>query len=155
MKPAFKIERDLLTPELRRLARRVADRKPILKAMGLALVEWTKDSFKQPARRPAPWDGLKGRLKRDGTRGPPRDGTPLLKSRALATHIHVEQLTHDCMTVAPAQDYGIHHQLGAPRANIPPRPFFPFDSSGRMMQAARDRIRAAAAAKLRTLLPRQ
>ena len=51
MKPAFKVERDLLTPELRRLARRVADRKPILKAMGTALAEWTKDAFKQPARR--------------------------------------------------------------------------------------------------------
>ena len=148
----FKVERDLLTPELRRMAREVADKRPILKAMGSALVEWTKDAFKQPSRRPETWDGLKGRLKKDGTRGPPRDGTPLLKSRSLMTHIHIESLSNDAVTVAPAHDYGVHHQFGAPRANIPPRPFFPFDSSGRMMGAARDRIRAAASAKIRALL---
>jgi len=152
MGETLKIERDLLTPELKRLAKKVADKRPILSAMGTAMAEWTKDAFSQPARRPAEWEPLKGPLKKDGTRGPARDGTPLLKSSTLMKHIHVAAISGDSATVAPAQDYGAHHQFGAPLANIPPRPFFPFDSSGRVMDAAKERIREAAAVKMRGLI---
>lgn len=155
MQPKIRIVRDTLTPQLQAAARRLSGggRREVLRAMGEALVGWTKDAFKRPARRPEEWPPLKGRLRRDGTRGSARDGTPLLKSRMLMTNIHVARLSGSEVTVAPAQDYGVHHQFGAPQANIPARPFFPFDSSGRMMPEAQRHIRSAAAAKIRTLLP--
>jgi phage gpG-like protein len=34
------------------------------------------------------------------------------------------------------------HQLGAPKRNIPPRPFFPFNASGEATEKAKGKVRA-------------
>jgi phage gpG-like protein len=171
MQGRFVISRDLLTPELRRLARKVADKKPILEAMGLALVSVTQRAFNDPALRPAPW-----RQVRDPS-GQFR--APLKRSGLLWKSARITSLDAHAVTVGTDRPYAAAHQFGTgpytirPRSKralywpgaphpvrvvhhpgLPARPFFPFDSSGRMIARARDTVRAAAAAKIRALLQR-
>ena len=164
------ISRDLLTPALRQMARKVSDKKPILEAMGLALVSVTRRAFNDPSLRPAPWPARRGG---DGAR-------PLLKrSGLLWKSARITGLDGRSVTVGTDRPYAAAHQFGTdpytirPKSKralfwpgaahpvrsvrhpgLPARPFFPFDSSGRMMARARDNVRAAAAAKINAMLPR-
>lgn len=150
------VTHDPLTPKLRKLALSLGPdgRRGVLRAMGTALVAFTQEAFRNPANRPLRWDKLKGPLRPDGTRGPPRDGTPLLKTRMLMTNIHIAELSDKSVSVAAAQDYGVHHQFGAPKAKIPPRPFFPFHPDGRPFARGEKAVRQAAALKLGAILRR-
>ena len=55
MSGGFQVTRDLLTPNLKALARRVSNCRPVLEAMGLALVSVTRRAFNDDSMRPAPW----------------------------------------------------------------------------------------------------
>ncbi|WP_448579257.1 phage virion morphogenesis protein, partial [Thermosphaera sp.] len=164
--PGFHVSRDLLTPALRHLARKISDKKPILEAMGLALVSVTQRAFNDPSLRPAPWPARRG------------GANPLLKrSGLLWKSPRIVALDGQSVTVGTDRPYAAYHQFGTrpymirPRSKralfwpgaahpvrharhpgLPARPFFPFDSSGRMMDRARECVRAAAAAKLRAML---
>ena len=47
--------KDNLSPPIRRLAKGVQDKRPILEAMGLQLQSLALRAFNEPALRPAPW----------------------------------------------------------------------------------------------------
>lgn len=162
------ITRDTLTPDLRALARKLADKRPLLEAMGLALVSVTQRAFNDESLRPSAWAPKKT-----------ANGKPLLKrSGMLWRSPRIVALEAAAVTVGTDRPYAAAHQFGSrphtirPRAKralfwpgaahpvgavhhpgLPARPFFPFDSSGRMTPTAQQRVRNAAAAKLRSILP--
>lgn len=169
MQARFTVARDLLTPALRQMARRVADRRPLLEAMGLALVSVTQRAFNDASLRPMAWAPKKA-----------ADGRPLLKRSSLLWRSpRIVALDARSVTVGTDRPYAAAHQFGTrpytirPKGKralywpgaahpvrlvrhpgLPPRPFFPFDASGQMTPRGREAVRNAAAAKLRAMLPR-
>lgn len=138
--------RDGISPELARLAHRVADRKPILEAMGLQLVGITKRAFSDPSLRVAAWAPRKS----GGTH------QLLKKSGALWQSIRITALSNDSVTVGSDRIYAAVHQFGGtPKQNIPARPFFPFKTSNSpMADFAQKKVEAIARAKIQAMLPK-
>jgi phage gpG-like protein len=152
--------RDNISPALAQLARGIANKKPILEAMGTQLESLTKRAFNEPALRPIPWKAK-------------RDGSPatLRKNQLLVRSIRIVDLTNDHVTVGTDRIYAAIHQLGgvirpkgralvfsiggrkifAKKVTIPARPFFPFIGDT-MIPAAREKIRLVAEAKIRALV---
>jgi len=169
MKPTLTITRDLVTPELKRMAAQVSNKRPVLEAMGLALVSVTQRAFNDASLRPSAWAPKKT-----------SDGRPLLKrSGLLWRSARIVALDGNSVTVGTDRPYAGAHQFGSrphviraknkralfwPGAShpvrqvnhpgLPARPFFPFDASGNMSPAAAARIRSAAMAKLQAMLRR-
>ncbi|MBU4460302.1 MAG: phage virion morphogenesis protein [Verrucomicrobia bacterium] len=167
MQARFTVMRDLLTPRLRAMARKISDKRPLLEAMGLALVSVTQRAFNDESLRPSAWAPKKS-----------EDGRPLLKrSGLLWRSARIVALDGHAVTVGTDRPYAAAHQFGTgpytirPRGKralywpgaghpvgivhhpgLPPRPFFPFDASGRMTPAGQQRIRSAAMAKIAALL---
>ena len=167
MNPRVTITKDLLTPQLRALARKVSNKRPVLEAMGLALVSVTQRAFNDESLRPSAWAPRKT-----------ADGRPLLKrSGLLWRSARIVGLDGHSVTVGTDRPYAAAHQFGTkpftirPRTKralywpgakhpvgavhhpgLPPRPFFPFDAQGNITPAAATRIRSAAMAKLRAAL---
>ncbi|MCX6908049.1 MAG: phage virion morphogenesis protein [Verrucomicrobia bacterium] len=145
---------DRITPKLLALARGIADRRPILAAMGQKLRDYIVESFTNPALRIATWDN-----KKDGK------SSVLFKSGQLKKGIHVSSVTNDAVTVSTLDlPYAWIHQFGGttrahviealnkralawpggahpvrrvnhPGSKIPPRPYFPITPDGRMLRA--------------------
>jgi phage gpG-like protein len=161
------ITRDLITPQLRAMARKVANKRPVLEAMGLALVGVTQRAFNDESLRPSAWAPKKT-----------ADGRPLLKrSGLLWRSARIVALDGASVTVGTDRPYAAAHQFGTrpftirPKAKralywpgarhpvgavhhpgLPARPFFPFDAQGNITPAAAQRIRSAAMAKMLALL---
>lgn len=161
MQVQIKIE-DKISPHLARQARALADRRPMLEGMGLALVSMTQRAFQDSALRPASWAPVKkGGLK----------NAPLRLSGALYQSIKLSGLNNNSVTVSSDRRYAAIHQLGGktrphiirptlkkalawpggahpvrmvrhPGSRIPARPFFPFLPSGDPSSAAERRLRA-------------
>jgi len=151
------IIRDTITPYLESLTQRLGQRMDILRAVGTIIVSVAQRAFTSPDLRPAPWK-------------PTQTGRPPLYKTGMLRHsIRVADVTADSVTVATDRPYAAYHQLGvehpwpiAPRrkkalANrqtgwgpykkavhpgLPPRPFFPFDASGRLIPYAAEQIKA-------------
>ena len=135
--------RDTVTPDLQRMANQLGDagRSQVLRAMGAEAIAITQGAFKNASLRPLAWPPLKYRV-----------GMPLIKTQQLVRGIHISELTADYVKISPSVDYAVHHQLGAPKAHIPPRPFFPFTPNGHIVAFAHRRIEEVARAALRRLL---
>src|SRR4051794_28845950 len=128
---------DGITPELARKARRIADKKPILEAMGLQLVSITKRSFSDASLRPKAWPPRKS----GGTH------SLLRKSGSLWQSIRITQTTGESVTVGSDRVYAAIQQFGSRKqkgrgSGIPARPFFPFASpDAPMSENAQEKIR--------------
>lgn len=163
---SFQIRRDTLTPALANLAREL-DPKFVLEAMGMVLVSRTQGAFNDSSVRPAAW-------------APTKTGHSILKKHGtLYQSIRITGLTATEVRVGTDRPYASYHQFGTKAHEIkarlkkalfwngaahpvkkvqhpglPARPFFPFDSSGRMTMPAQEAIRKAALGAIEVLLKR-
>lgn len=156
--------RDTISPTLRRAAAGIADKRPILEAMGLQLVSLTKRAFNEPGLRPAAWPAK-------------WDGSPatLRKNQVLSHSIRIAALSNSSVTVATDRIYAAIHQRGgvirpknakalrfvlggqvifAKSVTMPARPFFPFVGD-RMTDLAREKIHRIGLAKIAALFKAQ
>lgn len=154
--------KDNLTPSIRRLAKGIKDKRPILEAMGLQLQSLALRAFNEPALRPKPWPNK-------------RDGTPSTLRKDQALHQSLRRppvVTQNSVTVSSDRVYAAIHQLGGvirpkpgkkalrfkigdrvvfvKKVVMPARPFFPFDGE-RMTDTAQRKIAAVALAKIKSL----
>ena len=159
--------RDTLTPAIQRAARRLADRRPLLEAMGTELVSISKRAFSDPSLRPSPWPARKGtrletnaktgRQKTVNAKSGQQTHSLLRKSGALYQSIRISGLTQDSVTVGSDRPYAAVHQFGSAKpagrgGGIPARPFFPYDKQGNMTELGKLKIRRVAIAKLQRML---
>ena len=159
--------KDTLTPGIQRAARRLADRRPLLEAMGLELVSISKRAFSDPSLRPSPWPARKGtRLETNAKTGRQKTvnemsgkqvNSLLRKSGALYQSIRISGLTQDNVMVGSDRPYAAVHQFGSKKekgrgSGIPPRPYFPYDKQGNMTELGKQKIRRVAVAKLQRML---
>lgn len=141
----IKVTRDTLTPDLRRRLRRVRNPEPALRAAGLVMASMAQDAFTNESVRPSAWDPLKpSTLARKAAAG--YGSSPLIASGTLARSPRIVRSSPREVVVGSDRRAGAHslaaiHQLGAPKAHIPPRPFFPFRASGEATETAKRRIR--------------
>ncbi len=138
--------RDEITPGLATLARRISDKRPILEAMGVALLSVTTRAFNQPSLRAAPWPAKK-------------DGTPatLRKNQVLVRSWRIASVSQSAVVIGSDRPYAAVHQLGSRKkrgrgSGIPPRPMLPFGADRQMTDLGRRRVEAAARAKIRSML---
>ena len=111
---------DGITPDLNARLARLADKRPVLEAMGQAVVSLAKRAFTQPGIRPAPW------AKRKKTYGHPI----LMRSKDLWQSLFVGNITNESATVGTPKTYAAVQQFGSKKkegrgSGIPPRPFMP------------------------------
>ena len=130
------------------MARRIADKRPILEAMGLELQSLTQQAFSNASLRPLPWPARKK----------PAPHQLLRKTGTLMRSNRVVEVTHDKVTVGSDRVYAAHQQFGSRKSSgrgsgVPARPFFPFASAtGPMMPMAKQRLERIALAKMKSLL---
>lgn len=145
--------RDAITPALLDKVKRAKNPQRALEAMGLAVVSLAKRNFTMPAARPAAWAPLKPATVKAKKRAG-RSENPLQRTGTLAKSPRVTNVTRSKVTVGSDRKAGSHslaaiHQLGAPKAKIPARPFFPFNgSTGSPTPKAAKLIKEAARASL-------
>ena len=141
MKMDMSVEKDMVTPDLTARIKAAKNRRAVLRAMGMAVVNLTKQAFHDPSVRPAPWPDRKSDT-----------GKKLLvKSSLLLRSIRVVESTNDAVTVGSDRPYAAIHQLGGLKKPIPPRPFFPIlgtPSSPELTERAREAVERAATRKL-------
>lgn len=136
----LKITRNTLEPGLRSRVRQLQNPRPVLEAMGTALVSYSKRSFNQASLRAAPWPNKK-------------DGSPatLKRKGSLWQSIRIGAITKTTVTVSSDRPYAPVHQLGAKDGKIPSRPFLPV-IAGKLTEPAQRSVNAAASAKLKKLI---
>lgn len=130
--------RDAISPDLRRRAAAVADKRPLLMAMGQAVKSLGVQAFTDPAKRAQAW-------------APRQDDKPhalLQKSTMMRKSVRVIGTTANQVIVGSDRPYAATQQLG--RNGIPPRPFLPFYRSGQMTALGRQRTDRALRAALRS-----
>lgn len=134
----FRITRNSISPDLARMVSALRDRRPVLEAMGTTLAALTRRTWRDASLRALPWQAT-------------QTGRPILyKSGALVQSIRVVEVTNRSVTVGTDRPYAVFHQFGTRK--LPPRPFFPFDATGRMLATAQRKIESAARTALATLL---
>jgi phage gpG-like protein len=129
---------DGISPDLRRRAAAVADKRPLLAAMGQSIKAISIQAFTDPAKRAQYW-------------APRKDTKPhalLQKSTTLRKSIRVIGITNDTVTIGSDRKYAATHQLG--RGGIPARPFLPFYPSGQITVLGKVAVERALTASLRT-----
>jgi phage gpG-like protein len=167
--------RDTLSAGIEKRIRALADRKPVLEAMGLELVSITTRAFSDPALRPSPWPARKntrlvtnpktgrqktiatGKLRTLRIREDKQTWSLLRKSGALVQSIRITQVGTNSVTVGSDRPYAAVHQFGSKKpkgrgGGIPARPFFPVDRQGNFTALAARKIEAAAVTALRQRL---
>jgi len=176
---SLRITRDTLTPALRKAVRGLADSRPVVEAMCLAVLSVAQRAFSQSALRAAPWPKLAGGggggrdeqgrfLKGGGGGGAAR----LRRSGELWKGLHVTNVSSRQGQVAVNKIYGAIHQFGGtikPKAGgrlvfqmggktvfaksvkIPARPFLPFSKSGEPTPVAERAVRVAVEKKVASL----
>jgi phage gpG-like protein len=155
---SFRLTRNDVSPALSRMAAAAHRPEPIFRAMGTTFLSLIMGNFKSAEYRTASWPAKK-------------DGTPatLQKSGTLSRAFHLT-VTNTRATVSNPMVYAAIHQFGAKdhqagsqigsvtlknrhgiqthavmsgSKGIPPRPFFPVDSSGHLTPKSEAVIRAA------------
>ncbi len=149
MQAEFRLDSNTLSPALASLYKAVSDKRGLHAAIGLGLASLGKRAFNDASLRPAPWankaNGQPSRLRDTGT---------------MAKSIRMTSATTRGTTVGSDRDYAAIHQLGGktaphkilpkngkalfwpgaahpvafvnhPGSKMPPRPYLPFDKSGR------------------------
>lgn len=130
----IRIKTDTITPELARLVAKFKDPKSAMQLIGDEVTNMGRDSFLNQYNRPATWPGLQPTtIARKKKAGKTR---PLIFEGNLVRSLKTIEVGPTHALVGSDRTAGSHslaaiHQLGAPKANIPARPFFPFDASGK------------------------
>jgi phage gpG-like protein len=131
---------DGISPDLRRRAAVVRDKRPLLEAMGQSIKSLGVQAFTDPAKRAQAW-------------APRQDDLPhalLQKSTMLRKSLRVLGFGRDSVQIGSDRPYATTHQLGDPDRNIPARPYLPFYKNGQMTQLGRQRSERALLAALRS-----
>jgi phage gpG-like protein len=111
--------------------RMAAVKRRALAAIGQQVASRATQAFRTPAFRPSPWAARKP-SKRD-------DGHPLLiRKGTLRQSIRWRLNGDDAVVVGSDRKYAPYHQMGT--KNMPARPFFPFDQSGRLVPGMERKI---------------
>lgn len=139
--------RDKITPALAKAAKGIHDKRPILEAMGLAIVSITQRAFSDSALRPKPWPARKK----------PAPHSLLRKSGALWHSIRISELSNESVTVGSDRVYAAIQQFGSSKksgrgSGIPARPFFPFIGQDKLTPIAAEKVKKAALVKIAKLL---
>lgn len=144
------IVKDGISPRLVKMARNIADKRPVLEVMALAMRSWTIQAFSTPGMRPSAWPA-----KADGS------ASTLEKTGALRQSLgRRPTITQTHAIVGSDRAYAAVHQFGSrrpdgpdgPGGGIPARPYFPFAPGGTMMPEAKDEIEDAAKIEIRRQL---
>jgi phage gpG-like protein len=146
--------RDTLSSGLRKLAGQVADKKPILEAVGLQLASITRRSFNEPALRAAPWAPLKAATLAAKIRAG-KSSAILKRNLVLSRSWRVSSLTNSSVTVSTDRPYAPAQQFGSLKRGIPARPMLPFiggPENAVLAPWARDKLTKIGQAKLASLL---
>lgn len=147
------ITSDSLSDAVRALLAKGADFSPVMRAGAAELRDMTKQAFSDPSLRPMPWAPTK------------QENSILRRDGALWESIRVQQVASTTALVVSDRPYAAAHQFGARAHKIsarlkqalfwpgarhpvksvnhpgnPPRPFFPFDTSGQMIPTAHARL---------------
>lgn len=150
MQVSLRIKTDTFTADLKSKIRKLENPEEALRAAGEKVAAMAKQAFSDPGLRPEPWAPLKpATLARKAKKK--YGSEPLVASGALARSPRVIRtesagFSDKAVIVGSDRRAGSHslagiHQLGAPKANIPARPFFPFDASGRATPTAIARVK--------------
>ncbi len=156
----FTITRDTLSPTLAKAIKGVQNRRPILEAMGLAVVAISQRAFNDSSLRPSAWAPKRG------------GGAATLKlTGTLWRSVRITGLTNSSVTVGSDRKYAAIHQFGgtiipkskkrlafsiggqmvfAKSVKIPARPFMPFTRSD-FTDRAKKAVASAARLKLAAL----
>jgi len=117
--------KDLLTPALQRKLDQIADKRPVLQAMGGAAVSVAERAFTDTSLRLSPWapkkDGSKATLK----------GQDVVLARSLLSM----PPSADMIEVGSDRDYARAQNFGYTPRNLPARPFFPIAQDGNVLAA--------------------
>ena len=140
-----KITTDTISPSMRRWLAKVQNAAPAMRAAATVVTSMARDAFTNEQIRPSAWDPLRpSTLARKAAQG--YGSKPLIASGTLARSPRTIEVSQTHALVGSdrrAGDYSLAaiHQLGAPKAHIPPRPFFPFNADGKATETARRRVR--------------
>lgn len=145
--------RDTLSPGLKKAAAALADKKPVLEAVGLQLVSLTQRSFNDSGLRAAPWAPLKpatiaAKLKAG------KSSAILKRNVVLSRSWRVVSVTNAGVTVGTDRFYAPFHQFGT-RRGLPARPMLPFiggPDNAQLAPFAREKLTKIAQAKISALL---
>lgn len=130
--------RDGISPRLRRVLKRVGDKRPILEAAGAALAGVSTRSFRDASLRPSEWPALaESTLKRK------KGGATLIDTGALYRSVIAAEPGSDSVEVGSDRAYSLFHQTGTKR--MPARPFFPVADDDLTAPAAQAVIEAVEA----------
>jgi phage gpG-like protein len=137
---------DTMTPSLARAIAAARDLAPVMNEVGRQIVSLTQQAFTDATIRPATWPDLAASTIKSRKRYNPGAMNPLLRSGNLRSSIRVIAADASSVTMGSALFSGrwsiaAIHQMGAPKRNIPPRPFFPFTDDGRPTDRADKLIR--------------
>ena len=121
---------DLLTPSLRRAIAQLSDPTPALKAAATVLVSLATRAFNDPSLRPTAWRPLSAATlaarKREG-----RGNAPLKRTGDLSQSPRIVSVNRREAVIGSKAPYAGYQQLGSKDGRRPPpRPFFPFSSTG-------------------------
>lgn len=130
--------RDTISPDIRRRAAAVGNKRPLLLAMGTAAVSLGKQSFSNASVRPAAWPARKD---------PDKTHPLLLLSGNLEASLRGDRIQGDTVYLDSNTPYAATHQLG--RDDIPARPFLPVLASGQISPLGRTKVERALVAALR------
>lgn len=140
-----RIVTDTMGPEIQRLASKIKDPSEAMAEIGSLVSSMASSAFQNADLRPHPWASLKPEtIKRKARKH--YGSHPLVASGTLARSPRVVSSSPRNVVVGSDRRAGAYslaaiHQLGAPKANIPPRPFFPFQASGEATETAKRRVR--------------
>lgn len=144
------VKTDTITPAIGNLRMKLADPEPALLEVGESIAAMATEAFSNPGLRPESWPPLKPEtLARKAKKK--YGSEPLVASGALARSPRVVRTisysaNEHSVVVGSDRRAGSYslagiHQLGAPKANIPARPFFPFSADGKATPAAIGRVK--------------
>lgn len=130
--------RDGISPDLQARAAATRDRRPLLAAMGHAVISLGKQAFTDPAKRAAAW-------------APRADSEPhplLQKSTQLRKSIRQLALSNSQVTLGSDRPYAAAQQFGT--KDIPARPYLPFHQGGQITALGRQQVERGLRAALRS-----
>lgn len=147
MKVHIRLRRDTITPDLRRALHASQNPGPALRAGAQVVVEHAKRAFRESDLRAASWKALSDRTRAEKRRARKSNAILIRDGHLIRTP---RILTSESRRVIVGSNlfYARFHQLGTKRG-IPARPFWPFDSTGRMTAPSSRVVRAIIARRLR------
>ena len=131
--------KNTISADLLAKARAVKNRKPLLAAMGEAVVQLGKGAFNDASKRPTDWAPRK--------KEPKKPHPLMLFSQELRDSIQAK-VSGDTVVISSPKAYAAAHQFGVPEHNLPSRPYLPFYKDGSLTALGNTRVTSALKAAL-------